>query len=301
MLRLGLNRAYGPVLHPICFGTLQLLLFPWTIYAFSLSRRGAGPTWWQATPWVGMIGIIFAISRAPFLAVLALLYATAVILRPRWRPALIATGGVAGLVLLVQWNTVVNLIHAMTGDKPHQKGVTVTVGDSRIRIKKEATIHVDGEEVVRTSAMVRLYLFDVYGKAIRSAGFLGYGTDRVTGKPMRVPVSAEHVDALRVVWVENGYVLYVLRFGYLGVLFFVCLNVAAATNFVRLGWNAARPGSAFYAGMAGAIVATMLVLMTVWMPRDFGFLLVWTAGASAGLWACRGSERQRTNATSARR
>lgn len=292
LIRLGLKRAYGPVLHPICFGVLQLLLFPWTCYAFQRGWRGVASGWWQVTPAISAAGICFSVSRAPILGIPILLYTATLILQPRWRPALLATGLIAALVALTQWQMVIGAIHAWTGDQPRKQGATVTVGNEKVRVKKDAKMRIGGDDVVVTSALHRVYVFEVYGLAMREAGLLGYGTERVTGKPMRVPVSPEHLSALRRIWVENGYVMFVLRFGYLGVCCFFLLCLSAVINFARLGWQAQRPGVAFYAAMTGAIVATMCVLMTVWMPYDFGFVLLWTAGAGAGLWANARFERR---------
>ncbi len=268
--RWGLKRAFGPTMHPIYFGVLQLLLFPWSLYAATRAARGRISTWWILAPVASGLGIFFSLSRGPILAVPIAMYVFALFGIRRWRPALAAVGTVAVVVLVVQYATVLDLLQVWSGEakRPHKANITV-----------------DDEKVEYTGTLSRVYLLQVYGRALRQAGLFGYGTERVTGFPIRVPVGPEDAKTLKHIrYIDNDYVLLILRFGYSGVCCFLALTAATVIAFTRLAVQDER-GRMFHAAMAGAIVATMLVLLTVWMPRDFGFVLLWSAGAGAGLWS----------------
>jgi hypothetical protein len=274
MERWGLKRAFGPANHPIYFGTLQLLLFPWAMYAASRAKHATGPKWWYFVPLASAAGIFFCASRGPFLGLLAAVYGATAIVKSRWRVAMLICVVLGAGLAATQYKTLLNALHVWSGES------------ERIYNPK---IVIDDEVVEQTGTMNRIHLFDVYGPAMRRAGLLGFGTERVTGFPIRVPVGPEHASTLtRVRLIDNVYILMTLRFGYLGVLVFVALGLSAIWNFTRLSLARTR-GVAFYANMAGSLAATMLVLNTVWMPPDFGFVFLFAAGASAGLRSLRTS------------
>jgi hypothetical protein len=70
----------------------------------------------------------------------------------------------------------------------------------------------DGREVEYTSARARIELFNVYGPPLKRAGLLGYGTPDCSTFPPQVPLS-QPVGPVKAV--ENAYILFTLRFGYL--------------------------------------------------------------------------------------
>lgn len=268
MARLGLKRAFGPAQHPIYFGTLQLLLFPWAMYAASRAKHSAGPGWWYSVPITTAAGVFFTVSRGPIIGLFVALYGATAIVKTRWRVAMLVCVVIGSGVAATQYETVLKSLHMWSGEA------------QRVRKPK---IVVNEEEVEYTGTMSRVYLFDVYGLAMRRAGLLGFGTERVTGFPIRVPVGPEQATTLKHVrFIDNVYILLTLRFGYLGLICFIAAGVSAIWNFTRLGLENEQ-GRAFYANMAGALAATMLVLATVWMPHDFGFVFLFSAGASAGL------------------
>ncbi|MEO8498789.1 MAG: O-antigen ligase family protein, partial [Planctomycetota bacterium] len=195
--RWGLKRAFGPAMHPIYFGTLQLLLMPWAIYAASRAARGRGPVWWYVVPAASAIGIFFSLSRGPILAVPIVLYIFALIGIPRWRPVLSATGVIATVLLAFQYATVLDLLQVWSGEAQQVRKAKITVND---------------EEVQYTGTLNRVYLLQVYGRALKQAGLFGYGTERVTGFPIRVPVGPEEAKTLKFVrFIDNEYVLLILR------------------------------------------------------------------------------------------
>src|SRR5205823_1880201 len=51
----------------------------------------------------------------------------------------------------------------------------------------------------------------------------------------------------------------------------------------RLAIAPRAQGVLFLGALGRSILATMLLMLTVWMPHDFGFWLLWCSGAGAGL------------------
>lgn len=273
MQRLGLTRAWGPLKHPIFFGALQLLLFPWTMYAASRSRGGDGPRWWRYSPYIATAGIFFSLSRAPVIGIGITIYVAALVTKLRWRKMLLVVGVAALAVLFVQRDSVLDALQLWSGEAASKYKPKITVGD---------------DEVEYTGTMSRVYLFEVYGLAMKRAGLYGFGTERVTGFPVQVPVGPVHAATLvHLRFIDNIYILMILRFGYLGLFFFVMLAISASIAFVKLAKSSDRHDATFHANMAGAILATLVVMLTVWMPHDFGFMFLWNIGAASGLLAAR--------------
>ena len=271
MSRLGLQRAFGTTTHPIYFGALQTLIFPWTLYAASRTQRGAGPDWWRWAPWFSVAGVFFTISRGPILALGVILYVTAVITKPAYRKILWLLVFVAIVAGVIGWRSILDAFNRWGGE---------------LRPKKQPapTIVIDEQKYIYSGTLTRLYLFDVYSLAIRRAGWLGFGTARTTGFPVRVPVGHQHTETVkRLPWIDNAYILLILRFGYLGCAVFTMLGIASVVAYVGMINRPFARGIIFCAAAGGGLVASGLLLTTVWMPHDFGFWLLWMIGTSSGL------------------
>ncbi len=128
-----------------------------------------------------------------------------------------------------------------------------------------------------------MLLLDVYKIALRRAGLLGFGTEAVSGFPVRLPVGPQEVETLHTLrMIDNTYVLLTLRFGYLGVL---CWSLAAVLAIYQLYYlnkqllneNVGRLASCLAAGL----LAILPVMFTVWMPQDYGFTLLCGVGVPA--------------------
>ena len=282
LFRWGLLRAYGPTKNPIYFGELLLLLAPWTIFAAVLAWRKAGPRNWAAAPLLIVAGMLFSGSRGPLLALVPFCYVMALIHLPQWRRTFIVGGVILALLAAVNFNRVV---HAVT-----------SWGEKKVRTPSAGTISIDGDDREYSSAFHRLYLWDVYKTAMLRAGWLGFGTECTTGFPPRVPIGPEQVETLKTLWcVDCHYVLMILRFGYLGVVCLVLCGLAAARTYWKLAEQESLRRRIYSEAMCGAVVATMCVLFTVWMPHDFGFWYLWTMAAGAGLYAHQDGNRSRSH------
>jgi len=120
---------------------------------------------------------------------------------------------------------------------------------------------------------------------MQRAGWLGFGTERIGRFPPNVPFGATGRDAIeKLKFVDNTYILVDLRFGILGTACFAAFLIASIVGFYRISQLRTADERVFCGSMAAVLVMTMLVLCTVWMPHDFGFLLLWTAGVGTGLW-----------------
>lgn len=265
--RWGLKRAYGPLMHSLYFGVVQVMLMPWLLYAGQLlsQERGlstVGKGWLWGIP-VTAIGVASSLSRGPFLAIGAMVYATYWVLTPRNRYVLGVIGVVAMVAAAATSGPLLDQLDFLTGEDI--SGQTTKAGE---------------ETVKYTSTGARKLLFTVYGPPMKSAGLLGYGTRACSTFPPKVPLNQ---PPGRVKAVDNAYILFTLRFGYLGLLAFIAVNVTAAWQFFVLADEAHGDVRVWLAAMAGMVVSAMLMFMLVWMPQDIGFPYLFSLGAASGL------------------
>jgi hypothetical protein len=265
--RWGFKRAYGPLMHSLYYGVVQVILMPWLLYAghrIMSTRRDEpnGRGWLWGIP-ATAVGVASSLSRGPFLAIGVLVYAMYWVLTPRNRVVLGVIGVVGILVAIVISGPLLDQLDVITGED--LSGATTKSREG---------------EVKYTSATARKLLFEVYGYPMKRAGLLGFGTENCSSFPPRVPLIQE---VGRVKAVDNAYILFTLRFGYLGSLVFVAINLTAAWQFIMLADEASGDLKVWLAAMAGMVVTTTLMFMLVWMPQDIGFIYLFSLGASSGL------------------
>lgn len=149
--------------------------------------------------------------------------------------------------------------------------------------KRGATVKVDGEEREFTATLNRVRILEVYAPAIKKAGLLGFGTEATTGFPINVPVGPQHVATLKKIrFIDNGFVLMLLRFGWAGLLAFLAVGGLVIAHQSKMAMTPRAQGQFFSAALAGATVALMFVLLTVWLPKEICQVFLWTAGLTAG-------------------
>jgi hypothetical protein len=254
-------------MHTLYFGVAQVMLMPWLLYAAQLATQqrsvaSVGKGWLWGIP-ITAIGVATSLSRGPFLAIGALVYAMYWVLTPRNRFVLGVIGVVAIVAMVAISGPLLDQLDALTGED--LSGQTTKSGD---------------QEVKYTSTSARKLLFTVYAHPLKYAGLLGYGTKACSTFPPDVPLD-QPVE--RVAAVDNAYILFTLRFGYLGLLGFLAVNAAAAWQFLSLADESTGSVKVWLAAMAGMVVTTMLMFMLVWMPQEIGFLYLFGLGASSGL------------------
>jgi O-antigen ligase len=193
-------------------------------------------------------------------------------LNRQWRWLLLLLGILGTYASVRHGDTALRGLHAWSGDA---------------REDKQAQVVIDGQRVAYTSTLHRIYLWKVYGKAIRQAGLLGYGSDRTSVFPPIVPMGGDHdEEALKKLWcIDNQYLLLLLRMGWLGMSAWILVLASAGYAASRLAIAAEEASRFFWGAMLGSIAAATLVLITVWMPHDFGFLLLWNVGAVSGAYS----------------
>lgn len=268
MKRWGYKRSFGPNMHPIYCGTLQLLLLPWAIFAASWAFDRGKHMWYLLTPLVGVIGVVSTLSRGPIFAVGIVAYLFTWIAKPKWTSAMVAIGLCVGVLVAIQGDRLFRQFQEVSGE---------------LDPRKTSDLVVNGEQVKKTSSGSRLLIFRIYYPALKRAGLVGYGTARVTGFPVRVPTGPQDVQTLEEVRaIDNIYLLLGLRFGYAAPILFAGIGLLATWSFIRMSLDD-KKGRVFYAAMAASLFATMLVLLTVWMPHDFGFVIIMYAGIAAGV------------------
>ncbi|MBA4017503.1 MAG: hypothetical protein C0483_10055 [Pirellula sp.] len=266
-LRWNFKRAEGPTTHPIWLGMVQALLLPWTLSAAISAMTFKSKRWRLSAPICNLAGVFFSLSRGPWCLVLLTLYGTAVCRLTRFRKLLIFLGATACLGAAISPASVVEVLQSLTShDRPDTNTVTV----DKQRVKLDETTY-------------RIVLFDVYREAMLRAGLLGFGTDRTTGFPVRVPMGVLDVDAMKKVQsIDNAYILMQLRFGLLGVISLLVILSSAALISLRRGAQERSRLGVFHALTGSTLLSLIVVLAAEYIPRDYGFLLFWTIGITAG-------------------
>ena len=124
-------------------------------------------------------------------------------------------------------------------------------------------------------------------------GPLGYGTERWTGFPVNVPFREEDREAVEVMsMIDNAYLLFLLRFGWLGLVFFTLTLAVFAAYGLRLATaSAGQLAAQLYSWQAAVMLMFPLILLTVWLSHDFGFLFLWCGGFITSVWRMRGLRR----------
>lgn len=262
--RFGLKRAFGNTMHPMFFGILLFVLIPWCWALMRSSISGAGRATGVAAFLTAIGGICSTISRGPVLALaIALLVMGALWLRQlRWPMALATITGI--VVLAVFPIQMLNLLEVVVNEED-----------------RKSLVEVDGQAAEYSSAKSRLLIFSAYGDALRHAGLTGYGSKKTTGFPPNIPYlqNTRHtVDRLRNV--DNAYVLFTLRFGYLGMFAFILLLLAAVVTAAKVSRNTELKN--LFAAICGSLVGLAAVLLSVWFCYDFGFAVLWTMGILSG-------------------
>jgi len=265
--RFGLQRAWGCCGHPIYFGMLQLLYLPWLLRCWHTRERSIKDYLLRLVSLIGPVGVISTVSRAP---VIGLLF-----FPTTWTFISIRSSRIIFAIALV------GAIVVGIGGKDYWLKALHRFGGERLGGSGKLIV-VDGKQVEKTSAMTRLYLLQVYRRAAHRAGLFGFGTQSVTGFPIRVPVGAEDSSALKNVWaIDNEYLLLTLRFGWLGGLTFALALGLAAYSWVSRSRLAKGRDIATCIYFGAAIMAVGFGLLTVWMPHDIGFPLLVLMGATS--------------------
>lgn len=265
--RWGITRAFGPSMHPIYFGVMALLMFPWSVYGVrGVFRRGYSQFLLLSPVAIAAV-IIFTSSRAVIFALIVAVLVSLFVIQRKLRTPLI----VASVVIVC-----VGMLFA----KPLFEKLRKIGGEKDLR--NPDTIVIDGEEKVYTGTFNRIYIFQLYSRAVASTGAFGYGSEATSTFPLNIPVAPGNVEAMKLVRaVDNAFLLILLRLGYFGLIAFSGLGLTAVFYSCSVVSMDKLKGRVFDICLSSALIGVMLTMLTVWMAFDFGFLYLWTIGMSA--------------------
>jgi hypothetical protein len=271
-VRWGFRRAYAVCCHPLYQGVFLSWLFCWLVLPAwgALDRRS--PIFWFLPAAFGFVAPLATGSRGPFMANGLVLVVCLFFYAKRWRKAFAAALGVVILALVIFQDKVFVFLDDWSGEFD--------------RGRQAQSVSFDGDQEKVSSARARLTLFKIYWAPLTRAGLLGFGSESVSTFPVNVPIGSEEADAARAIWsLDNTYLLMTLRFGYLGLLCFVAIIVAALWQLLAV-YDAEpnRTRSQFAATLAAGTFAVAWLIFGVWTPADFGFAWLWGIGAASGLY-----------------
>ncbi len=267
--RWRMKRAFGSTFHPIYFGVLQLYLLGFTAFAtLQCFKRKAHPAWMFCLLPIAL-GIICTGSRGPILGIFLTAICFVFVRFRQARLPISVSSAVLLLLLIWQQEAIINKLESWSGG-------------SRARAD---LIEVDGTSIEHSGTRNRLNILEVYRIALRRSGLIGFGTDAVSGFPINVPVGPREVATLKKTkYIDNTYVLFTLRFGYVGITIFLAACLIVFGQFVYLADKyRGTTLQAFASCLAAVLLANLFVLFTVWMPYEIGFPTIWFFGISSGL------------------
>jgi hypothetical protein len=292
-MRWGIKRAYGNCMHPIYHGVVLLLMMGWCITSIREMKVNGASKWYLLAIGAVALGIIATGSRGPIFGMLILVYFMMTYFMLQYRKILIALG-------------VITLV-ASFSFREEVFGVLEDWSGENRKAKKQKVLNIDSEEVQQSSVRSRVNAFKVYGVALSRAGLIGFGSAKSAGfPPVNLPLGARDAETLKNSRsIENQYLIFILRFGFLGASIFAATGIVAVTQFYK---TASRYPGRYVGSLAAVLGSTlgsaMVVIGTVWMPPDIEFPLLWTFGASSGLFVAHQlrnlEEARKTRSTSSR-
>ena len=258
--RWGLKRAQGPLDHPIFFGMMLVLLFPWAVEASNRALKGRGPKWWLLlTPAMGT-AIIVTVSRGAQIAGFFTIGMTVFFQNPRWRIAIIILAILGGVGAYGSKQLLSETLSKMAGEKEDETRL----------------ISINGDEVEYTGTNHRILLFKVYEDAIANTGLFGFGYE-LQG------IELEESIAQRFGSIDDHYNLFLLQHGYAAIGSFLILALLSILDLGIIAWDPRNPAAGFAGASCGAMVAVTVSLLSVWFAPDFGMIFIFSAGLAGNL------------------
>ncbi|WP_430452911.1 O-antigen ligase family protein [Rhodopirellula europaea] len=273
-------RACGPTRHAIFLSNVLLTLVP---FAVLMTQRGIEwfPKFGKWNQWLGLIllvvlvlGVTSSISRGPIVTlVLAACLAIAWLYRPAaW--TVFALLVVSTVWIASDWEGFVRMLETDSNDR-----------------KKAAVLVVDEQEeaIVYTGTRNRLVNLEVYVPIFIDGGPLGYGTTDSTGFPPEnlpgLPTDPKVRQRLGIV--DNAFLNNGLRFGWVGLVLFSGLFIAAATTAFQLSRRASTYffplDHRYFIATATLTIAFLLEIATVFWSYDYALWVLFGFGLVAGL------------------
>ncbi|MCC9642358.1 O-antigen ligase family protein [Rhodopirellula sp. JC740] len=280
-LRYGIAyRACGPTRHAIFLSNVLLTLIP---FAILLTQREID--WYPklrrwnrllgfAITAILIAGIASSLSRGPLLT---LCLAGCLSLAWLYRPAawtLLGASLIAAILVAANWNGFLRLLESDADE--HKRAAVLVVDDQE-------------EAVVYTGTRNRLVNLQVYVPIFLDGGPLGYGTVNSTGfPPANLPgLPTDPKVRKRLGIVDNAFLNNGLRFGWIGLLLFSGLFIAATTTAFQLSSRASTYffplDQRYFIAVATLTIAFLFEIATVFWSYDYAFWVLLGFGLIAGL------------------
>lgn len=263
--RLGFKRAFGTCMHPIYFGMAIAALTPWWIWHAQNTESKTSRTLGWCLLVVSFLGLLATVSRTPILTFLGMLGLLLLVRLRFLRVPAIVTAAVVLFLFARSPGEFADTIARYTGGGDRQK-----------------LIEVEGEAKVVSGVRGRILIWSAYWKAMRHAGVTGYGSAATSKFPPEIPYlegRAETNNDMKLV--DNGYIITVLRLGWLGAVFLVVMLLTGIFSAVSLFLD--RPDQMFFAAVAAFLFLYMVFsLMLVSNNYDFFLIVLWLLGVLGG-------------------
>ncbi len=273
-------RATGPTRHPIFLSIVLTLCIPWCISLIGNSYDRWSKTLGGIALVTILAGMASTLSRGAIVSCVLALLVVVMLVFERTR-IWISLGVLASAILAgVFWDRVVDAV--------------VSTQDADVR---SFVVNVNGKPESYTGTNNRLFILKIYGPKVIEAGPLGFGTERTSQFPPDLPGLSTTVKQSKLLsTVDNSYVLFGLRYGWLGLAALIALFVMTIFTCVRLratGSIVLAPDVYWLVtSLAGILAGVMVTVSTVFSCYDFFFWLLFSCGLVAGLRSWESNERE---------
>ncbi|EGF25679.1 O-antigen ligase family protein [Rhodopirellula baltica] len=270
-------RACGPTRHAIFLSNVLLTMVP---FAILMTQREIAwiPRLSKWNRWIGsilltvlLLGVASSLSRGP---IVTLILAGGLALAWHYRPAAWGLSVVvivlAGLVAS-NWDGFLRLLESDANEH-----------------KRAAVLVVDDQQVVYTGTRNRLVNLQVYVPILIEGGPLGYGTISSTGfPPANLPgLPTDPKVRKRLGIVDNAFLNNGLRFGWVGLVLFAGLFIAAATTAFQLSRRASTYffplDQRYFIATATLTLAFLFEIATVFWSYDYALWIIFGFGVLSG-------------------
>ncbi len=262
--RWGLKRAQAGLNHPIYLGLMIVLLLPWVFEARHQALRGYGPSWWRLLPFLAFAAMIGTVSRAAQIAGLIVIAADFIFRHPRWRSLLLTLAIIAGGIVFAFRDELLEVLSRVAEEK----------------VSTSEVVKIQGKEYPYTGTLHRDLLQIVYKDAVDAVPLMGFGKMRET-----MPVDNDRDS--RFASIDDHYLLYYLRYGPVGMVFFLGFAACVCVYLLREAWISESPYAGFCGCMLGAFLGTTMMVKGVSMEADFGWIWLFTGGVAGRMRAFR--------------
>jgi len=258
--RWGLKRAQGPLDHPIFFGMMLVLLYPFAFETFREVRAGRGPKWWRLLLPTLSAAVIVTVSRGAQISLMFTGLVTFFFQKPKWRTVIflfVVVGGAAG--------------YGAKAALTEFLGKLADESEDDIRL-----IMINGEEYEYTGTKHRQLLFVAYADAFTNCDAFGYGFE-MQGIELEEPV------AQRFSSIDNHFIKFFLQYGHIGLSCFIIQAILSLINLGIVAWDVRNPAASMAGAMFGALISVTFGLLSVWFAPDFGTVWLFCVGLAGNL------------------